>query len=255
MELVTSGDEKLAFCGVDLLEVGTAHPCPRLVGIGVTASCKGDQRRHTMGTKGGKNDLLVHYLVRKHESNHGDKILRTPGRIYTIEEARMGVVVTWGVAGLLKFSEIMEREDNDGGGELGHGDDASKPLDKVVCRLELALEVCWVEMVGGMGEPQPADHLSVGACNILEEILYALRSVLCCAGRVGEGGMERGGKWGKVCVGGNGFVIVVLDHIVVDPILLITATVRDLIVVVFLELVVFRGELWLWVVPNGSGSG
>ena len=37
MELVTSGDEKLAFCGVDLLEVGTAHPRPRLVGIGVAA--------------------------------------------------------------------------------------------------------------------------------------------------------------------------------------------------------------------------
>lgn len=67
--------------------------------------------------------------------------------------------------------------------------------------------------------------------------------------------MERGGKWGKVCVGGNGFVIVVLDHIVIDPILLITATVRNVIVLVVLELVVFRRELWLWVVPIGSGSG
>ena len=35
----------------------------------------------TMGPIRGKNDLLVHYLVGKHESNDGDKILRTPGRI------------------------------------------------------------------------------------------------------------------------------------------------------------------------------
>ena len=73
----------------------------------------------------------------------------------------------------------------------------------MVCRLELALEVCGIEMVGGMGEPQPADHLSIGACNILEEILYALRSVPCCGGRVrvGDGGVEGGGELGKVCVG------------------------------------------------------
>ena len=151
-----------------------------------------------MGPKGGKKDSLVHYLVGKHESNHGDEILRTPGRIYAIEEARMGVVVAWSVAGLLEFSEIMEGENNDSRGELGHGDDAPKPLYKVVCRLELALEACGVEMVGGMGEPQPANHLSVGACNVLEEILYALRSVLYCAGRVGDGDAE---KRGKVCVG------------------------------------------------------
>ena len=151
-----------------------------------------------MGPKGGKNDLLVHYLVGKHESNHGDEILRTPGRIYAIEEARMGVVVAWGVAGLLEFRKIMEGENYDSRGELGHGDDASKPLYKVVCRLELALEACGVEMVGGMGEPQPANHLSVGACHVLEEILYALRSVFYCAGRVGDGGAE--GR-GKVCVG------------------------------------------------------
>ena len=65
----------------------------------------------------------------------------------------MDVVVAWSVAGFLEFSEVMEGENNDGRGELGHGDDASKPLYKVLCRLELALEVCGVEMVGGMGEP------------------------------------------------------------------------------------------------------
>jgi hypothetical protein len=106
-----------------------------------------------MRPTGGKNDALVHDLVRKHESNDCDEILGTPGRIYAIEEARMGVVTAWGVAGLLEFSEVMEREDNDGGGELGHGDDAPKPLNKVVCRLELALKACGVEIVGGMGEP------------------------------------------------------------------------------------------------------
>jgi len=116
------------------------------------------------------------------------------------------------------------------------------------------LEACGVEMVGGMGEPQPADHLSVGACNILEEILYALRSVFCCGGHVGDDGVGRG-KWGKVCVGGNRFIIVLFDHIVVDPVLLITATVRVLVVLVLVELVVFGRELWwLRVVPKGGGS-
>ena len=37
----------------------------------------------------------------------------------------MGVVAAWGITGLLEFREVMEGEDNNGGGELGHGDDAS----------------------------------------------------------------------------------------------------------------------------------
>ena len=71
----------------------------------------------------------------------------------------------------------------------------------MVRRLELALEVCGIEPVGGMGEPQPADHLSICACNILKEILYALRSVPSCSGRVGGGSVEGGGELSKVCMG------------------------------------------------------
>jgi len=175
VELVTGGDEELALCGVDLLKVGTTHPCPRLVGICIAARGIRDAQD---GIEGSKFDLLVHHLVRKHECDHCDEILRTPGRIYTIEEARMGVIAAWGIARLLEFREVMEGEDNDGGRELGHGDDASKPLDEVICGLELALEACGIELVGRMREPQPAYHLSVGACNILKEILYALRRVL-----------------------------------------------------------------------------
>jgi hypothetical protein len=64
-------------------------------------------------------------------------------------------------------------------------------------------------------------------------------------------------------MGRNGFVIVVLDHIVVGAVLLITANVRVLfvlfvvvVVVVVVELVDFRRELWrLRVVPKGGGGG
>lgn len=54
VELVASSDEKLAFCGVDLLEVGTTHPCPRLVGIGVAANCKRGSETPHDGNKGGQ---------------------------------------------------------------------------------------------------------------------------------------------------------------------------------------------------------
>lgn len=36
VEFVMSGDKELAFCSVDLVEVGSAHPGPRFVGIRVT---------------------------------------------------------------------------------------------------------------------------------------------------------------------------------------------------------------------------
>ena len=144
---------------------------------------------------------LIHDFIRQHKSYYGDEILRAPGRINTIKEARMSVVVAWSIAGLLEFSEVVEGEDNNGGGELGHGDDASKPLNKMVCRLELALEVCGIETVGRMGEPQPANHLSIGACNVIEQILYALRRIPCYDGRVGGGSVEGGGELGKVCMG------------------------------------------------------
>lgn len=36
MELVAGGDEELPLCSVDLLKVGTTHPCPRLVGVCIT---------------------------------------------------------------------------------------------------------------------------------------------------------------------------------------------------------------------------
>lgn len=176
----------------------------------------------------------------------------------------MGVVAARGVARLLEFGEVVEGEDNDGRGELGHGDDAPKPLDKVIRGLKLALEVCGIEMVGGMRKPQPADHLGIGTCNIVEEILYTLGRVVRSCGEVVDGGVEGGGKMGKVCVGGGGFIVVfvVVDEIVVDSILLlITAThVRVFVVfVVVIEAVVLGpggGEVGgLRVVPKGGSGG
>jgi hypothetical protein len=147
----------------------------------------------------GRKDSLVHDLVGEHKSNDGDEILRTPCRIEAIEEARMGAVaVAWGVARLLEFCEVVEGKDNDGGGELGHGDDAPKPLDKVIRGLKLALEVCGIEMVGGMRKPQPADHLGIGTGNIVEEILYTLGRAVRGCGEGVDGGVEGGGKMGKV---------------------------------------------------------
>jgi hypothetical protein len=102
VELVTGGDEELALCGVDLLKVGTTHPCPWLVGVCIAV--KGVKGVH----EGGKKDALIHDLVRKHKSHHGDKILRAPGRIDTIEEVRVGVAAAWGIAGLLEFSEVVK---------------------------------------------------------------------------------------------------------------------------------------------------